>query len=288
MLLDRKHSPWAVATIAMGSVLVGLYLWLDGRTPGGLTGGSSVGLWYGIIATALMMYAGMLSVHRLLPAAWWMGNRQTWLRGHIWLGSLSVVLIACHAHGRLGGPLEVALWIVLFGIVATGIYGLILQQVLPRWLARRFPDEAPIGQIPHLCRVFRLEADELVDSLAPTGKSPEGPGTFVVELRKFHEELIRPFLNDPPPKGSPLVTSIKAQSLFSAMRARLGLRRTDPGDPAVVALSRLEELCRDRRHLAEQVRVHHWLHAWLLLHVPLSAALLILGIAHVVMTTFVY
>ena len=49
-----------------------------------------------------MIYAGLLSAHRLFPAWWWLGMRKTWLRGHLWLGSLSVVLIACHAHGELG------------------------------------------------------------------------------------------------------------------------------------------------------------------------------------------
>jgi len=32
----------------------------------------------------------------------------------------------------------------------------------------------------------------------------------------------------------------------------------------------------------EQERIHRWLHIWLLLHIPLSVALLVLGVLHIV------
>ncbi len=287
MLLDRRQSPWAVATLVVGIVAVAGYLWLDRRTPGGLTGGSTAGLWYGVAGSALMVYAGLLSAHRLFPAWWWLGMRKTWLRGHLWLGSLSVVLIACHAHARLGGTVEIALWLVLAGIILTGVYGLVLQQVLPGWLARRFPDEAPYGQIPHLCRTFRQEADDLVDQIAPPAavKAADGGGV-AAELRAFHDEQVRPFLAAPVPRRSVLLSDLQAEALFSAFRRRLGVRHDDAADPAAVALDRLEAICRDRRRLAEQERMYRWLHSWLLLHVPLSAALLVLGAAHVVMSLY--
>jgi hypothetical protein len=73
---------------------------------------------------------------------------------------------------------------------------------------------------------------------------------------------------------------LRAETLFSALRRRVGSRG---GDAAATALDRLEELCRDRRRLAEQEHMYRWLHAWLLLHVPLSAALLVLGVVHAVL-----
>jgi len=38
------------------------------------------------------------------------------------------------------------------------------------------------------------------------------------------------------------------------------------------------------RQLAVQVRLHHWLHGWLLVHVPLSMALLLLSVVHAIVT----
>ena len=296
MLLDRRQNRWAIATIVIGLAAGGFYLWSNRTGPTPLTGGSTIGLWYGIAGSALMIYAGLLSAHRLFPAAWWMGPRKTWLRGHIWLGSLSVVLIVCHAHARLGTGVALALWLVLGGIILTGVYGLVLQQVLPGWLARRFPDEAPYGQIPHLCQLYREEADELVDKVAPASAAAvipqsanlptyRGP-TFADELRTFHDTEIRPFLAAPAPRRSRLMSDLWTETHVSALRRRLGLRSSGTADDASAALDRLEELCRDRRRLAEQERMWRWLHGWLLLHVPLSAALLILGVVHVVMSLY--
>jgi hypothetical protein len=293
VLIDRRHTPWAIASVGAGVAAVGLYLRFDHRTPGGLTGGSTVGLWYGIAGSALMIYAGLLAAHRSVPALWWLiGARNGWLRGHIWLGLLSAVVIACHAHLRLGGPLEAALWAVLAAVILSGVYGLALQHVLPRWLARRFPDEAPHGQVPYLCRRLREQADELLDEVAPASaaKAAESRSsfteeTFAAELRGFHYRHVRPFLAVPVGPGTGLMNELHSDTLFSALRTRLGLRRGGPADgpdPVAAALDRLEELCRERRRLAEQDRLHRWLHAWLLVHVPLSAALLVLGVVHAV------
>jgi hypothetical protein len=296
VLLDRRQNRWALVTVIVGVLSVGLYLWLNHGSPNGLTGGSTAGLWYGVAGSALMIYAGLLSAHRLFPAAWWMGPRKTWLRGHIWLGSLSVVLIVCHAHARLGTGVALALWLVLGGIILTGIYGLVLQQILPGWLARRFPDEAPYGQISHLCQLYREEADDLVDKVAPATVAAAVPPsaslptyrgpTFALELRTFHDTEIRPFLVAPAPRRSPLMSEQWTETRVSALRRRLGLRGGSASDEASAALDRLEELVGDRRRLAEQEKMWRWLHGWLLLHVPLSAALLVLGIVHVLMSLY--
>ncbi len=52
-------------------------------------------------------------------------------------------------------------------------------------------------------------------------------------------------------------------------------------DPAVhEQLELLETYCDDRRQWGEQERYHFWLHSWLLLHVPLSVLILVLGLVH--------
>jgi hypothetical protein len=55
--------------------------------------------------------------------------------------------------------------------------------------------------------------------------------------------------------------------------------------------SRVEEIqgwCDERRMLDVQVRLHHWLHAWLFIHVPFSFFLLMLTIWHACVTLFYY
>jgi hypothetical protein len=55
--------------------------------------------------------------------------------------------------------------------------------------------------------------------------------------------------------------------------------------------SRVEEIqgwCDERRMLDVQTRLHHWLHAWLFIHVPFSFLLLLLTIWHAWVTLFYY
>jgi hypothetical protein len=360
VLLDSTHRKWIVATAAVGAGAVGLYAVLWANTPGGLTGGSTTGLWYGVAGSALMIYAGLLSALRLVPSWWWLGSRQTWMRGHIWLGLLSGLLILCHSGFRWGGPLEITLWIILIALLLTGVYGLVLQQVLPGLLRRRVQSEASYEQLPHLCAILRRRADELVDA-ADVWPAGAGAGEEASELRRFHETVVRPYF-DRPARQSPLAGAIRTEAAFEGLRARMGLpavkdhaaraealieeyrsrleaspekkdlllkadaafkklrdgllalpeveglaaaaTRTFADLPAPEAagvggllvdlkkvcqarwVSELEAVCRERRAYADQERLHQWLHGWLLLHVPLSLALLVLGALHAVLSLY--
>jgi hypothetical protein len=49
------------------------------------------------------------------------------------------------------------------------------------------------------------------------------------------------------------------------------------------AVGDLENICEEERQLMRQSRLHQMLHGWLLVHVPLSIALLVLAVVHIVM-----
>jgi hypothetical protein len=45
---------------------------------------------------------------------------------------------------------------------------------------------------------------------------------------------------------------------------------------------RLGAICEEERQLRRESRIHHWLHGWLMMHIPLSFALLLLGCVHAI------
>lgn len=276
MLIDSAHSFWIRVTLVIGLAALGLYALVYWLTPGGLTGGSLVGLGYGLAGTALLIGAGLLSAHRHLPRWWyWLGPRKLWLRAHIWLGLLAGVLILCHSGFRWGGPLEVLLWIILLIVLGTGVLGLALQQVLPRMLTTRITAEAPYEQIPHLCDVLCQKADALIEK---TRQDKLVDAALREGLVSFHESTIRPYLAHERRQRAEMDDRERASVLFGHVRKL-------PGAAAVESvLADLESYCDERRSYAEQERLHLLLHGWLLVHVPLSVSLLVLGLAHAIVS----
>lgn len=271
MLIDSGHRNWFFTTLALTVGVVGLYLVLAWLSPGPLTGGTLVGLAYGLAGAALMIFAGLLSALRWVPSWWFLGPRKAWLKGHIWLGLLSGVLILCHSGFRFGGPLEQVLMVVVILVLATGVIGLLLQQVLPRLLMVRFPREAPFEQIPHLCELLRRDADRLIDEVIA---SKETEPRVAGELEQFYTKQVRPFLTADYKASSPLANAVEADALFEKLAAIPGL------DTIADSVEKLKGYAVERRQYGEQQRMHYLLHGWLLLHVPLSVLLLVLGLAH--------
>ena len=287
LLIDSSHRPWIIGASVLALAALGSHWWLDRQTPGGLTGGSPAGLGFGLAGAALMVYAGLLSALRKVPGWTWLGPRKRWMRGHIWLSLLSAVFILCHSNYRWGGWLELALWGVLIAVLATGIFGLLLQHLLPRMITIRVVREAPYEQIPFLCKNLCRQADEIVGS-AWSVSTPEaetsilvtqmGPGAKA-QLQDFYDQRLRPYLLGPG-RASPLSNPMKAQAAFSRLRALPGLV------PVREYIDKLETIYEESRQLAEQERLHRWLHLWLLVHIPLSVALLVLGVLHAVMSLY--
>lgn len=267
-------------------VLVGLYVCIYVTTPGGLTGGDRVGLVYGIAGSLLMAFAGALTLLRRVPTWWWIGSRRAWLRGHLWLGLLSGVLILCHSGGRFGGPLEQILMVVVLLVLGTGAVGLGLQFVLPRMMTVRITAEGPYHQIPRLCEAMRQECDQQVEKACAPPAKPD-PAALTADqqafLRQFYRDVVRPFLAATFNPRSSLAHPLSAERQFDQLHRLTGRQE---GEPSLPVLALLRTCCDERRQLGEQERLHFWLHSWLLLHVPLSVVLLVLGVVHAVMAVW--
>jgi hypothetical protein len=280
VLIDAGHRRWILATALATAGLGGLYWRLDQSAAQPLTGGTTVGLWYGVGGTALMIYAGLLSAHRRL-VRWPLLPRRSWmLKGHIWLGLLSFVLILCHSGFRWGGPLEQMLWLTFGLVIGSGILGLVLQNVLPRLMTERIVEETPYEQMPYVCRQLSKRAAMVADAICGARDVDIGPATARGQLRAYYNKVIQPFLAGAAPAESVLLDGARVREQFNQFLALPELA----GERA--KLQELEQVCEQRRQIALQECLHHWLHGWLLIHIPLSVALLVLGVAHVVMSLY--
>jgi hypothetical protein len=277
VLLDAKHKPWLWTVVGLTAASTAAYIPYHLLAPNGPSGSSWPGLAFGIAAFALMLFAGLLGLRRRFPA-WRVGRPETWLRAHLWLSLLAVPWTFFHAGFRFGGALTLVLMILFILVTLSGILGVILQQILPRVMTSRVTMETIYEQVGRVMDQLLAEADAIVipavGPLVEAVVSGPTPMEGAKALREFYLRQIRPFLAGTAPKG-PLSTAARAAVAFTAVRPLVPPKLQD-------SLRDLEIVCEERRQLISQKKLHRWLHGWLLVHIPLSYAVLVLGLAHAV------
>ena len=310
MRIDRTQRGWAVASLVILAVFTAVYAAYAVHAPEGPRGGSALGLTFGVIGFGFMIFAALLGARKRVPV-WRIGRAQAWMRGHLWLGLLSLPVILFHGGFHFGGTLtSVLLWLLMITVV-SGLFGAALQHYVPRVMTADVKLETIYDEIGTVRKLLREEADRAVETVCGPlgiGKSASeevlragglsaaramattsggaavaaAAETVVLSeeecapLRKFYLDEMRPFLDRPKQRGSRLGDADKAQGVFS------GLRTLMPSS-AQATMQDLEDICDEARQLVRQEQLHHWLHGWLLVHIPLSLALILLGAAHAVM-----
>ena len=302
MLIDETHRPWLVATIVMMAVATALYIPYHLYWPNGPSGGSWPGLIYGIVGYAMMLFAGALSVRkkwRIMRV----GRAQAWMRGHLWLGLISFPIILFHAGFKFGGALSSLLMWLFIIVIVSGVFGAVMQHFLPRLMTMQVPTETIYEQVADVRAKLREEADRIVEALcapvegrapkhASAAPAPSTGGTVILapvgaavleveeagahRLREFYDSEVVPYLENPDFVGSAMAEAKRSEAIFRQMRTLLPAEFHE-------AIADLESICEEERDLTRQVKLHHWLHGWLLMHLPLSFALLLLGAVHAVM-----
>lgn len=298
MRVDRGHVRWflfSTGFLVVASVAYALYA---RGAPGGPTGGSAMGLAFGIAGTAFMLFAALLGVRKKRPH-YRVGRAATWLKGHLWLGALSFPLVFFHAGFEFGGPLAKVLMGIFILVFLTGLFGLALQQILPRFMTQNLAQEVTYEQIDHVRRELLEEAEQLATGAAQRSvgvsraKSDgwiqgrvvrsrsvlaEG-GADRAPLVRFVDKHMKFYFQPRAMAESPLGSPNGRRALFDELRSDV-----DPQLHGVVA--DLEACCVQRAQLEAQRRLHHWLHGWLLIHVPLSWTMIFLTAVHAVMSLY--
>ncbi len=296
MLIDRSHKPWSVASGAILAVAVAIYVpYALGSVPP--SGGSVLGLAYGIAGFGAMVVVTLLALRKKFPI-WRIGRTKAWMRAHLWLGALSLPLILLHAGFLFGhGLTSVLMWLFVI-VYVSGFFGAYLQHTMPRRVMREVPMETIYDQIGHVREQLLDEADTAVAEASgklevavsvrawPAEASAKAAAAALASvmrvsadetapLREFYTHEMRPFLQAPS-RRHPLADPTSAADSFGKLRRLL---------PPFLegAILDLESLCEEERQLLRQERMHGMLHGWLVVHVPLSFALMALAIVHIVM-----
>ncbi len=301
MLIDRTQRPWLIASIAILLVATLVYFPYALKSARGPRGGSTLGLIFGTAGFGFILFAALLGARKKVPV-WRIGRAKTWMQGHLWLGLLSLPILLFHGGFHFGGTLTSMLMWLLIITVLSGIFGAALQHILPRVITNQVPLETIVEEIDNVRAQLLEEADQFImalcgpfgfETIAASKESRAGgyeakrsaaAATATITLteeeirplRSFYLLEMRPFLEHPGARQLRLGDSAQSRSAFQHVRT------LSPAS-AHATLEDLENICEEERQLTRQVRLHRWLHGWLLVHVPLSLTLILLGAVHAVM-----
>jgi hypothetical protein len=248
-----------------------IHWWPSNPKPGG---GTPVGLVLGIVGTAMILFVSALGLRKRAPSLR-IGRPAVWLRAHVWLGLSAFVVIVLHSGFSMGGPLTTSLLLLLGFITLSGLVGVGIQQVMPRIMLSELQEEIPFDTMDTVLSTLRQSADGIVQALAPKSEAQPPDDTYRT-FNEWYTRDIRPYLYDVKGNQAMVANDRKSRLLFAHLRKLL----PPPVHPSV---EKIEKLVEQRRQLARQARLHYVLYGWLLVHVPLSAALLVLIFVHALM-----
>src|SRR5580658_5798338 len=158
MRMDRTQRGWAQGSLTILASSALAYAVYARQAPAGARGGSAMGLLFGVVGFAFMIFAALLGARKRVPT-WRMGRAQGWMRGHLWLGLLSLPMILFHGGFHFGGPLtRVLMWLLIF-TVGSGVFGAALQHYVPRTMTAEIPLETIYAEIGNVQKALREEAD---------------------------------------------------------------------------------------------------------------------------------
>ncbi|MEQ1862364.1 MAG: hypothetical protein ABMA13_20795 [Chthoniobacteraceae bacterium] len=306
MKLDRSHTPWAIIIGVITLICAALYFgassasgripllrvplpeWLlDSSSPRNTVGAKPLGLFFGIAAFAIFLFASALGV-RKKRRLWRVGSVQLWLKAHVWLTILTIPLVLFHCGFRLGGMHTSVLFWLYAIVMVSGFFGMAMQHFLPHLMMERLPREWVYEQIPNVRATNferALEFTRELDGKLKDQPAPVGGGTATITSAdaspRIMLELLRgdamPYLADSSATKTRLAERRTSDEVFKLLRVNV----SDSYRPQV---DEIKTWCDDHRLMAYQEKLHHWLHAWLAIHVPISFALLIWTVWHIFIT----
>lgn len=346
MLIDRNqwrlHAAPAIAALGVTAALIGWYTAESYRQGEWLGGGSLPGLTLGIVAALIILFEMALSPRKWLRRMRLFPTRY-WLAAHLWFGLACLPLAIAHSGFHLGGWFTSTLTMLLIGTVLSGVIGLALQNVVPKWMLRQVPAETITTQIDHVALTLVDDVDQLLRTVCgPRARSGQSADTNTEDVSDDHAASLKPHEGltsqaHAPSQISPIaqqgtksavvigatrdvhdrrgqyqgegVTKLSdadSKALWNAYaelrpflvdgstnlylfgdQARsttwFRLLRNACSPEADELITPLERLADNRRQFNLQKRLDRWLHAWLPIHIALSAGLTILLIGHVIL-----
>lgn len=220
---------------------------------------------------ALMIFLSLFNVRKklsMLP----LGSAQTWLKLHVTGGILALFFFWIHTGSFWPlGRYEQALALLFYLLTANGVMGYFLQRIYPGQMTQTGL-EVIYERIPAEIAEIRERAEALVLECTQS--------TGVETLARYYLETLDWFFHRPRFFASHAVGRQKA---LHWLRQRFSVVKGYLNEAESVYLMKLQILAETKNKIDIHYTFQTILKSWLLVHVPLTAAVLVLAIWHILL-----
>ena len=284
-----RHANGRFLWWAIGLVIASFVLY---ATQGGVqppNGGTWQGYVLGTIGALLIVWLAMLGIRKRSYAST-KGSVPAWTSAHVYLGSALLVVATLHSAGQLGWNVHSLSYVLMFVVIISGFYGIYTYINYPRAITEVRASSSRAALFAELFALdqrgrelaARAPDDINVAVTSAIERTAVGGGVYAQLLGKDQSLFV-------PPGGAGKPESNRDQQpVIDLVAGRI------PRTSKVAETELLEELlevfCRRQavlRRIARDIRLRGRIRFWLLIHVPLTVALIFALIVHIV-TTFIY
>ena len=256
-----KYLKWTLLLVA---ICVGLYLYDEPEVRAG--GGTWLGYTLGTIGAVLIIWLMFLGIRKRAYKSN-LGTVKGWLSAHIYLGLSLIVITTLHAAFHFAWNIHTLTYILTIIVVLSGTWGVALYLRNPSLMGNLLQGRT-LEQLGELLIQYDNQSKQLIEKLPPeVVKMVEASAK--AKIYRFPWQ--RYFGKHGGCKTTKLVNYLSKHSNNQSLQElyKLQLRKQ-------VQLAQIREF----------LRVRGWTDIWLMLHVPLSFALLAVLIAHTVSVFF--
>jgi len=223
--------------------------------------------WFLLASFLLLCLYGIRKKFPFLP----LGKTSTWLLLHLTTGILSTYFFLHHTGYRIPtGTFDLILALGYLTILLSGVGGWILMRSIP----------IPLRDSMHLLpgRIAE-ERSQLIHQADEEIKNRK-PGSSDIGYQDAYLTVLRPFLFRSPgflPRGSKENHYLTPD--FAARYARcINIAHLQPNSTE----DKIHQLILRKAMLDRQLRLHRWMRGWMLVHLPLTGAMVMMITLHVV------
>lgn len=291
--LRYRGGRWAWVALLLVALSVALYLLPTGGQPP--NGGTWQGYVLGTLGALMIVWLSWLGVRKRRYRSG-SGTVLGWVSAHVYLGLALLVVATLHSAGQLGWNVHSLSYVLLCGVIGSGIYGAWAYLDHPGRASRNRLGAARSALFRELyaldrsCRELAGRCDPEVGRSVQSAiaRTDLGGGVFRQLFAVDRSRFLRRVADGAGASSVRTVPNRDQVALVDFLSQRVP--RAEKRGEAAALQDLLAAVCRRQdvlRRIRRDVQLAGWTKVWLYLHVPLTVALLGALTIHVV-STFLY